>query len=401
MVQDYLDSRPSGENGVMMLLDMDDFERINQKEGNVFADTILQEVADVLLAETGPDQIQIRLGGDEFMLFIKNCDKSRASVIGPRIARLVQDILADTKWGVQVSASIGMCSTEVTWDYNSLYRCAESTLKYVKENGKGQAACYLNTSNAVGTFLTQLYTDEYLVNEIEPENTRAGGDLISFALDLLGKAKNLDDAVNLLLARIGRTCGFDRVSIIEANRAYLTYRFSYQWARRRADIQLGQEFYVSNEDFELCSDMYDEDGLADHNLREGISDIASCLHAGIWDYGEYVGSMSFEVDREGFEWTQEYRKLLKELVKIVPSFIMKSKADAVSQAKTDFLSRMSHEIRTPMNAISGMTTIAKSVVNDPVKTLDCLEKIELSNVYLLILLTIFWICPASRAESWN
>lgn len=58
---------------------------------------------------------------------------------------------------------------------------------------------------------------------------------------------------------------------------------------------------------------------------------------------------------------------------------MKSKADAVSQAETDFLSRMSHEIRTPMNAISGMTAIAKSGVQDPVRTIDCLEKIELSN----------------------
>ena len=98
--------------------------------------------------------------------------------------------------------------------------------------------------------------------------------------------------------------------------------------------------------------MYDEEGLADHNVKEGISRFPSCLHAGIWNYGEYAGSMSFEVDRENYQWTPEQRKLLKEMVKIVPSFIMKSKADAVSQAKTDFLSRMSHEIRTPMNAIS-------------------------------------------------
>ena len=69
----------------------------------------------------------------------------------------------------------------------------------------------------------------------------------------------------------------------------------------------------------------------------------------------------------------------------------------MSQAKTDFLSRMSHEIRTPMNAISGMTTIAKSVVQDPVKALDCLEKIESSNQYLLGLVND--ILDMSRIES--
>ena len=397
MVRDYLAGRAAGENGVMLLLDMDDFESINQKEGNVFADAVLQEVADLLLAEAGQEHIPIRLGGDEFMLFVKKCDRRRAGTIGPRIAGLVQGILANAGQDMQISVSIGMCSTEVVGDYNALYRCCESTLKYVKEHGKGRAACYLDTSNEVGTFLNQIYTEEHPVNAIGPESSRAGDGLVPFALDLLGKSRNLDDAVNLLLARIGKTCGFDRVSIIEANRAYLTYRFSYQWARRRTDLQMGQDFYVSDEDFELCSAMYDEDGLADHNLRDGISDIASCLHAGIWDYGEYAGSMSFEVDQEGFEWTMEHRKLLKELVKIIPSFIMKSKADAVSRAKTDFLSRMSHEIRTPMNAISGMTTIAKSVVEDPVKTLDCLEKIESSNVYLLNLVND--ILDMSRIES--
>lgn len=397
LVQQYLNNRPADEHGILMLLDMDDFESINQKEGNTFADVILQEVADLLLTETGTDDIQIRLGGDEFMLLLKGCDKAGAAVIGPRIAGLVQNILANTERNIRVSVSIGMCSTQVTGEYNALYRCAESTLRYVKEHGKGQAACYLDTSHEAGMLLTQLYTDEYNVNDIEPDSAYAGEDLASFALDFLGKAKNLDDAVSLLLARIGKTCSFDRVSIIEANRAYLTYRFSYQWARRRSDLQLGEDFYVSDEDFDICSNMYDEDGLADHNVREGISQIASCLHAGIWDYGEYAGSMSFEVDREGFTWTKAHRELLKSLVKIVPSFIMKSKADAVSRAKTDFLSRMSHEIRTPMNAISGMTTIAKSVVNEPDKLLDCLEKIESSNVYLLNLVND--ILDMSRIES--
>lgn len=397
LVQDYLAHVPPGEHGVLMLLDMDDFENVNQKEGTIFADAVLQEVADILYAETGPDNIQIRLGGDEFMLFIKNSNKAQATVIGPRIAAQVRDILVNTEKNISVSVSIGMCSTEVVREYNALYRCAESTLKYVKENGKGQAACYLDTSNELGIFLTQLYTEEHQVNEIELESPAVNNDLVSFALDLLGKSKNLDDAVFLLLSRVGKMYHFDRVSIIEANRAYLSYRFSYQWARNRSRLDLGRDYYVSEEDFEICSHMYDEDGLADHNVREGISDFPSCLHAGIWNYGEYVGSMSFEVDRADYRWSREQRKLLKELVKIVPSFIMKSKADAVSRAKTDFLSQMSHEIRTPMNAISGMTTIAKNVLDDPVKALECLEKIESANTYLLSLIND--ILNMSRIES--
>lgn len=396
-VQDFLAHRTLGEHCVLMLLDMDDFGEVNHKEGRIFGDVILQEIADILRTETSPEDILIRLGGDEFMLLIKNCNKVKANEIGPRIATQVRNILIIAEKDIHVSVSIGMCSTEVTEDYNALYRCAESTLKYIKEHEKGKAACYLDTSNELGIFLTQLYTDEHPVNAIEMDSSYPDDDLVSFALDLLGKSKNLDDAVLLLFSRIGKNFHLDRVSMIEASQAFLSYRFSYQWARNREHLQLGQDFYASAEDFYNCSHMYDEDGLADHNLREGISEIDSCLHAGIWDNGEYIGSMSFEINVKDYQWTPEQRKLLKELVKIVPSFIMKSKADAVSQAKTNFLSRMSHEIRTPMNAISGMTTIAKNVLDDKEKVSECLEKIESANTFLVSLIND--ILDMSRIES--
>lgn len=397
LVKDYLAHKAPQEHCALLLLDMDDFGDVNQKEGGIFADTILQEVADILRGESGEDHIRIRLGGDEFMFFLKNSGKDQAVIIGPRIAAQVKNILVNTEKDIHVSVSIGMCSTEVAQEYSALYRCAESTLKYVKEHCKGTAACYLDTSSELGVFLTQLYTEEHPVNDIKMESHRPDDDLVSFALDLLGRSRNLNDAVFLLLSRIGKTYHFDRVSIIEASRAYLSYKFTYQWARSRTDLQLGQDFYISAQEFETCANMYDEDGLADYNVSEGISHIASCLHAGIWNYGEYVGSMSFEVDQKGYQWTPKQRKLLKELVKIIPSFIMKSKADAVSQAKTDFLSRMSHEIRTPMNAISGMTTIAKSVLDDRDKAMECLEKIESANEYLLNLIND--ILDMSRIES--
>ena len=276
LIQEYLASgREPGEHGVMMLLDMDDFEDINQKEGNIFADAVLQEVADVLRQVTDKESIKVRLGGDEFMLFLKDCNKQEAGIIGPRIAAMIRNIILNTEKDIRIAASIGMCSTEVTDEYNALYCCAESTLKYVKDHGRGNAACYLDTSREVGVLLTQLYPDEFQVNTVDREILHPEKDLVSFALELLGRSKNINDAVFLLLSRIGKNYHFDRVSIIEADKAFLSYHFSYQWARHHSDLQLGQDFYASEEDFEICANMYDEDGLADHNVRDGISHIAS------------------------------------------------------------------------------------------------------------------------------
>lgn len=397
MVQEYMLKKPASECCCLMLLDMDDLGDINAIEGNTFADAILQEVASILKAETSGDDIQIRLGGDEFMLFIKNCTKQQATVIGPRIAEQVRSIITWPDKNLQVSVSIGMCVTDVADEYNSLYRCSESALKYVKENGKGSAACYLDTCNELGINLTQLYVEEHPVNAIDCTPPSGSEDLVSFALDLLGKSKKLDDAVFLLLSRIGKTFHLDRVSILEADTEFLTARFTYQWVRRRSAFKLGQEFYISMEELAEARQCYDEEGMCTINPNARIFTCASGIHGGIWDCGELVGDMSFEVNEENYQWPDEQRKLLKELVKIVPSFCMKAKADAVSRAKTDFLSRMSHEIRTPMNAISGMTAIAKTVLDDKERAMDCLDKIESANTYLLNLIND--ILDMSRIES--
>ena len=58
---------------------------------------------------------------------------------------------------------------------------------------------------------------------------------------------------------------------------------------------------------------------------------------------------------------------------------------------------MSHEIRTPLNAIVGMTSIARNVADDRDRVLECLDKLETSNQYLISLIND--ILDMSRIES--
>ena len=395
IAQEYMAKKPLGERCALMLLDMDNFTRINQEEGVAFANAVLQEVADILRAETEPDDIRVRMGGDEFMLVLKGRGKAGATVTGPRVAARVRELLLQSDKDISISVSIGMCATEVVDEYSGLYRCAESTLKYVKENCQGNAACYLDTSNELGEMLTDLYTEKHQLNTIEQGLTEQREDLVSFALDLLGKARNLNDAVQLLFARLGKTYGLDRVSLLDVDRDYLTCRFSYQWARDKTDLMMHKTFYITREQYEQWPGQFDPSGLNRHAVYDESS--MSCLQAAIWNQGMFAGILSFEVKADGYSWNDEQRKLLEELSKIIPSFVMKARADAVSQAKTDFLSRMSHEIRTPLNAIVGMTAVARNVVDHRDRVLECLDKLETSNQYLISLIND--ILDMSRIES--
>lgn len=394
-IRKYMASRAEGSVCCLMILDLDEFASINDAEGHIFADAVLQDTADIVRAKLGPEDIAIRLGGDEFMLFITDCPKSRATVLGPEIAEALQNRSLSLDSELIFSASIGMCVTEVANDYNALYRCAESALKYVKEHTKGKAACYLDTSNELGVMLTQVYPDSHRITAID-HTYGAKDDLSSFALELLGKARNLDDAIFLLLARTGKLLGLDRVLILELDPEYIYYKITHQWYQNKADRLSYETRYLTREQLREFSASYDDQGLSTDPVFTCSADMGSVLHAGIFNYGECVGAMSFE-HRGSHSWTGQERELLLEITRIISSFTLKARADAVSRAKTDFLSRMSHEIRTPMNAITGMTTIARAVPGNPPKTLDCLSKIEASNKYLLSLIND--ILDMSRIES--
>ena len=80
--------------------------------------------------------------------------------------------------------------------------------------------------------------------------------------------------------------------------------------------------------------------------------------------------------------TESKRKEEKELKLLREAYEAANQANA---SKSDFLSRMSHDIRTPLNAIIGMTTIAKSHLEDQARISDCLDKIMVSSKHLLSL----------------
>ena len=72
-------------------------------------------------------------------------------------------------------------------------------------------------------------------------------------------------------------------------------------------------------------------------------------------------------------------------------------ADAANEAKSTFLFNMSHDIRTPMNAILGFAEIGRKNIQDPVKTEECFDKIQISGGKMLSIVDN--VLELSRIES--
>ena len=120
------------------MIDLDNFKAINDNYGHIAGDRTLQMFADTLRDFAGEDDVICRIGGDEFVVFIK--DIISKEEIGIRAADIITDLchkLEECKFETNSSVSIGIAQTpEDGVEFNKLYNSADKALYYVKQNGK-------------------------------------------------------------------------------------------------------------------------------------------------------------------------------------------------------------------------------------------------------------------------
>lgn len=132
--------REEKRKGAMVLLDLDNFKRINDCEGHPAGDEILRQFAVCLTDTFRREDVIGRLGGDEFVVLIRN-DVSTETLEDKFRALLdkIHRTLMESYEKYQVSASIGAVpADERIRDYKKLYQCADTALYISKYLGKDQ-----------------------------------------------------------------------------------------------------------------------------------------------------------------------------------------------------------------------------------------------------------------------
>jgi len=92
----------------IVLLDIDDFKRVNDEYGHLAGDRVLQILADILRRTLRKVDIIARYGGEEFILLLPNTEKSEAELIANRIREEVSKTVFEcrSESGVEVICSI-------------------------------------------------------------------------------------------------------------------------------------------------------------------------------------------------------------------------------------------------------------------------------------------------------
>lgn len=143
MIDDYIGKRADGSH-MMLLIDVDDFKKVNDTYGHQCGDEVLTYVISNLRKTYVSGEIIGRVGGDEFVVFIGEVkDKEHLIEKAQELKELLHQPYLYGDRTVPVSASVGIAMyPEGGTCYEELLYNADNALYEVKATKKGNFAVY-------------------------------------------------------------------------------------------------------------------------------------------------------------------------------------------------------------------------------------------------------------------
>jgi len=123
----------------VIVLDIDDFKKVNDTWGHETGDLVLRGLAEALAAATRSVDLAARLGGEEFAILLPNTDAQGAEGVAARIQRdLATMTVTAGEEMVQATASFGISSFPDLAALNDLLNDADRCLYEAKRAGKNR-----------------------------------------------------------------------------------------------------------------------------------------------------------------------------------------------------------------------------------------------------------------------
>jgi diguanylate cyclase (GGDEF)-like protein len=120
----------------MLLCDIDLFKSINDRHGHQTGDAVLVQTGEAIQGSLRHAEEVYRVGGEEFLVLLPDCDLDRAVPVGERVRAAIQ---AAQPAGLPVTASVGVSSaTGEGIDFDELFRIADAALYEAKRSGRNR-----------------------------------------------------------------------------------------------------------------------------------------------------------------------------------------------------------------------------------------------------------------------
>ena len=335
----YLEKRGPEEMAAMMVIDVDDFKQINDRYGHMFGDAVLQEIASVLTKLLRKEDIISRIGGDEFLVFMK--DIRKIEILKNRAEKIrdsFQSMFQQDRTSCDFSSSIGIaCCPKDGTDFENLFRHSDLALYNAKSKGKN-GYCFYDRSlseQRLGFPETEI-TAKTRIDSVEKHGGNTD-DLIQQIFRKICEEEELEQAVSSILEMAGKRFSVSRAYIYEDSEDGKSCSNTFEWCSQgvspQIDLRQNVEYDRLNTQYR---DNFDENDIfycpdisqLPMDQRDALASmgIKSTLQCAIRDGGVFKGYVGFDECVIRRMWTKEQIHALTLIAKLLSIFLLKKRA---------------------------------------------------------------------------
>ena len=319
---------------VMFIVDIDNFKNVNDNLGHHFGDMVLKEISSKLKACFRSNDIVGRIGGDEFIVFLKGIhDRDFIEKKAMQIIEVFKNTYSGDNKDYKISGSVGISMYPFNGDsYTELYKASDKALYQSKQRGKDCYTIYTKEM-ALGT----MENTTIQVHASRVANSFFDTELISTIFDLLYDSRNIAASINMVLKIIGNYLNVDRSYIFETFDSGEIYSNTFEWCKAGISEEIGnlqdlpkEIFYdffndASDNGILYCNDL---SFLKDTETYKVMDDqgIKSFLHSQVKNSNTITLFLGVDDCTSNRVWTEKDINTLLYISKILSIFLMNEQA---------------------------------------------------------------------------
>lgn len=325
----------------MLMIDTDDFKSVNDKQGHLFGDAVLSELAAGMKRLTGQSDVVGRIGGDEFTILLNNISsREMAMEKAAQLLDLFQHLFWQGKQPIEITCSAGIAFyPDDGKDFHSLYHCADLALYQAKSLGKNQFVLF-DRGHTVPIEQTG-YSALGASIDSDMKTEGAAGDLISYVFQILYDSSDMDRVIQLILEIVGKRFDVSRAYVFENSEDGVYSTNTYEWCNDGIvpqkdmlqnfpyeEVAGYQELFKDNSVF-YCRDIHCLTP-AQTALFESQG-IQSTLQCAIIEEGTFRGFVGFDECTGKRMWTKEEIGTLSLVSQLLTTFLLKKQVSKRDQ----------------------------------------------------------------------